>query len=169
MRQLSRSASYLGECKAEPCSRGLVTPSPNSNLPYLPPLSPRVSTSHHPASYLQSDLHPNLKYEWWAWKGDTCIIYTPCVIGTFNNPAPSTFRINPAWAHAFLSLQTYVYSSPSLWPSVMFKFYVSTNWATGYPTQTTGQVTSWVCQWGCFGNEMNIQITRLRTAECPLC
>lgn len=94
----------------EPCSRGLVTPdwpfpSPNSTLPNISPLSPSVSTSHHPASYLQSYLHPSLKHEWWAWKGDACITYTPCLTSTFNS-LRSTFRTNPAWAHAFLSLQT---------------------------------------------------------------
>ena len=31
------------------------------------------------------------------------------------------------------------------------------DWATGYPTQTTGQIASWVCQWGCFGMRLTFR------------
>lgn len=125
----------------EPCSGGLVAPSPNSTLAHLPPLSPRVSTSRHPASYLQSDLYPSLKREWWAWKGDARIIYTPCVTGTFNI-SPQYFQNKPCMRPCLslpkLRCTPLLVYDPVWCSSFMCQF----NWATGYPTRTTGQVTS---------------------------
>ena len=87
-----------------------------------------------------------------------CVYYIHSLSNKHLQQPPQYFQNKPctspclSFSPNFMCTPLQVYDP--VWCS---SFMCQLDWATGYPTQTTGQIASWVCQWGCFGMRLTFR------------